>query len=129
MSAILIASDGQSWYESGMTRDIVIRNNTFAECGGPVILIHPENSLTDKSKPVHANIVIDGNTFTLEKTSAVSAKSTRGLTVKDNRFEGTTGGQPLFSLLAVTDAVFMNNDFHADNQEITAENSEYELKA
>nr|WP_289201344.1 right-handed parallel beta-helix repeat-containing protein [Parabacteroides goldsteinii] len=43
MSGILIADDARSWFESGMVRDVTIRNNNFMECGGPVILISPEN--------------------------------------------------------------------------------------
>lgn len=84
MSAILIADDARSWFESGMVRDLTIRGNRFIECNGPVVLIAPEN---DKSNGyVHRNITIENNLFILKQPDAVRAKSVDGLTVKNNLF-------------------------------------------
>lgn len=91
MSAILIADDAMSWYESGPVRDVKIRRNTFVECGEPVILIQPENLRHDGA--VHKNIKITDNDFLLKGSAAVSAKSTDGLILKNNTFE--TDGQAL----------------------------------
>ena len=41
MSAILIADDARSWFESGPVTDVTIRRNKFIECGEPVINVAP----------------------------------------------------------------------------------------
>lgn len=84
MSGILIANDARSWFESGMARDVTIRNNHFIECGEPVIFIAPENDVNKGY--VHCNIRIENNRFLLNGTQAVSAKSVNGLQVKGNLF-------------------------------------------
>lgn len=84
MSGILIADDARSWFESGMARDVTIRNNNFIECGGPVIFIAPENDRNEGS--VHRNITITNNRFRLTGTDAISAKSVDGLKITDNLF-------------------------------------------
>lgn len=84
MSGILIADDARSWFESGMVRDVTIRNNDFIECGGPVIFIAPENDRNEGY--VHRNITIANNRFRLTGTDAISAKSVDGLKITDNLF-------------------------------------------
>lgn len=84
MSGILIADDARSWFESGMVRDVTIRNNNFIECNTPVILIAPENDRNEGY--VHRNITITNNRFQLTGTDAVSAKSVDGLNITRNLF-------------------------------------------
>lgn len=87
MSGILIAVDAESWYESGRVTNVTIAGNRFIECGGsshPVILIAPENKLLDKDAPVHRNVVIENNRFVTRDAPILSAKSTKGLTFKNN---------------------------------------------
>ena len=84
MSGILIADDARSWFESGMARDVTIRNNYFIECGGPVIFIAPENDRNEGY--VHRNITIANNRFRLTGTDAISAKSVNGLQITNNLF-------------------------------------------
>lgn len=84
MSGILIADDARSWFESGMVRDVTIRNNHFVECGTPVILIAPENDRDEGY--VHRNIRITNNRFQLTGADAISAKSVDGLRITDNLF-------------------------------------------
>ena len=84
MSGILIADDARSWFESGMARDVTIRNNDFIECGGPVIFIAPENDRNEGY--VHRNITIANNRFWLTGTDAISAKSVDGLQITNNLF-------------------------------------------
>jgi len=86
MSAILIADDALSWYESGMVKDVTIRNNKFIECGSPVIYIEPENKVHKGA--VHQNISIENNKFRLKNTTekAIEAKSVEGLSVTSNLF-------------------------------------------
>jgi hypothetical protein len=86
MSAILIADDANSWFESGPVRDVTIRGNRFIQCGGPVIAIAPENRVVVPDEPVHQNIRILDNDFHLAGQMAVSARSVRILVVQGNRF-------------------------------------------
>lgn len=88
MSAILVADDAASWYESGMVRNVLIRRNNFIQCGEPVINIHPENSLS--KGPVHKNISILDNYFELRSDQLVAAKSTEGMLLAGNRIKTRT---------------------------------------
>ena len=84
MSAIDIADDANSWYESGGVKDVTIRRNHFIHCGEPAIYIHPENRSSHPGEQVHQDIKIIGNLF--EKGLGISAKSVRGLTIVGNQF-------------------------------------------
>lgn len=84
MSSILLSDDAKSWYESGMCRDVTIRNNTIEYCGQTPILIKPENKL--HSAAVHKNIRIIGNTFKKYKGFCIKAKSSDNIEIKNNRF-------------------------------------------
>ncbi|WHY22128.1 discoidin domain-containing protein [Paenibacillus sp. G2S3] len=85
MSAILITDDANSWYESGMVKDVLIRNNTFNNNGNAVISVEPSTSLTNPDKTVHSHIVIDGNQFNkTDGNSEIYAKSVDGFTFTNN---------------------------------------------
>ena len=87
MSAILVADDAMSWYESGPVHNLTIRRNTFLQCGGPVILIAPEYRKYEG--PVHKHILIEENVFESDNpdVSAISAKGVDGLIIRDNYYE------------------------------------------
>ncbi|NQX67245.1 discoidin domain-containing protein [Paenibacillus alba] len=94
MSAILIADDAQSWYESGMVKDVLIRNNTFTNVGNAVISVEPSTSLKNPNQTVHSHIVVDGNRFNPSSgNSAIYAKSVDGFTFTNNT--ATQGGLEL----------------------------------
>jgi hypothetical protein len=84
-SAVLIADDARSWYESGYVTDVTIRKNKFIKCGTPVINIHPENRSTEKNRYVHHNIRIENNYFEQDRLPLVYAKSTDNIVFKDNK--------------------------------------------
>ncbi len=84
MSGVLLSDDAKSWYESGMCKDVTVKNNTFDYCGGTPILIKPENG--KYAGAVHKNIKIIGNTFKKYGGVCISAESTDGLVIKNNRF-------------------------------------------
>jgi hypothetical protein len=86
MSAILIADDANSWFESGPVREATIRGNRFLHCAEPVIAIAPENRTAKPEEPVHQNVQILDNLFALNGHSAVSARSTQNLLIRGNRF-------------------------------------------
>ncbi len=67
-------------------KDVNIRNNTFIECGSPVISILPENRAHRGA--VHKNIRVEKNDFRLStpKDIAIQAKSVDNLKITDNIF-------------------------------------------
>jgi hypothetical protein len=83
-SAVMINDDASSWYESGAVKDVTIQNNTFYECGGPVIGVLPENKVTSAS-PVHTGIKVTGNKVILKNTKFFEASSTSGIKITGNR--------------------------------------------
>lgn len=118
MSAILVALDAESWYESGKVEDVTIAENHFIECGGiehPVIFISPENTEVDESTPVHQGIVIMNNRFETGETLVLSAKSTRGLVFSAN--EIVMGGEGTNCLSSVADAIRLTACSEVDIQD------------
>lgn len=84
MSGVLLSDDAKLWYESGMCRNVTIKDNLFEYCGQTPILIKPENRQHDG--PVHQNIRITGNIFQHYKGVCIYAKSTDSLFICANRF-------------------------------------------
>lgn len=84
MNSVLVSDDAESWYESGRVLDLTIQRNTFTKCGAPIINIHPENK-EQGATAVHRNIKIQQNSFETDRFPVVSAKSTAGLLVTDNK--------------------------------------------
>ncbi len=85
-SAISVANDAASWYESGMVKNMLITGNTFNLCGGPAVVIAPENTVNSPEK-VHNHILITNNIFNLSSIDAVFAKSTANISVTNNTFK------------------------------------------
>ena len=87
MSAILVADDAMSWFESGPVHNLTIRRNTFIDCGGPIINIAPEYRKFDGH--VHRNIVIEENVFESDNPSvaAVYARGVDGIVIRNNLFD------------------------------------------
>jgi hypothetical protein len=103
-SAISVADDAASWYESGMVNNLFIRNNKFNLCGEPAILIEPENTQNEARK-VHSNIVIDHNWFQLQGSGAVSAKSTSNIRIINNYFSLADSSKKETDLVKFKDCV------------------------
>jgi hypothetical protein len=108
MHAILIADDANSWFESGLVRDVTIKGNRFLHCAEPVIAIAPENRTAKPEEPVHENIRIVDNYFALNGHSAVSARSTQNLRIENNRFSASELPVQTTACTGVTTA---NNQF------------------
>lgn len=123
MHAILIANDAQSWYESGAVNDVLIRNNTFNECGynsapdNYVIAISPENHEEQVGKYVHRNIRIVNNRFNVYDAPLLMAKSVNKLTFSNNIIQQTSlfsANQPVkpsFKLNRTTGVEIAQNKF------------------
>lgn len=82
MSGILISDDAMSWFESGMCKDVLIKDNVFEFCGDTPILIKPENKAY--AGAVHENIRIIGNAFKAVKDCCIKAHSTNSILIKNN---------------------------------------------
>lgn len=95
MPGVLIEDDANKWWESSPVRDLLIRNNTFLNCGidiAPQIIRH--------EGAVHENIRIIGNRFVGEaktnptesrgiiKCPFITARGVKGLIISANRFPG-----------------------------------------
>ncbi|MCH5191020.1 MAG: right-handed parallel beta-helix repeat-containing protein [Oscillospiraceae bacterium] len=82
MSGILISDDAASWYESGLCRDVTIKDNLFDYCGENGVLIKPENTV--HAGAVHKNITVTGNTFKKCEKACFSIKSSSDITLSGN---------------------------------------------
>jgi hypothetical protein len=80
-----VEDDAESWFESGMVKDLTIRKNNFVKCGEPVISIHPENKVYQGA--VHQNISVIDNKFILNDTCAMSAKSASAISFSGNEIK------------------------------------------
>lgn len=122
MSAILIESDAEGWYESGPVNDVLIENNTFIDCGytgGPgnaVIAMHPSNTIISEKHPVHRNIRITGNTFVTWGNPLLYAKSTEDLVFSGNEIQFLPDISPKtqFILHGCSKVKIRNNRFPID---------------
>jgi hypothetical protein len=131
MSAILIEGDASGWYESGPVKDVMIRNNTFIECGyngGPknaVIAINPSNKKIDAHKPVHENISIENNIFKTFGNPLVFAKSTKGISFIGNEAYRVSSNfsfpkVPMLQLVGCKGVVIKNNKLNLDGQKLVS---------
>lgn len=77
---ILCEDDARGWYESGVIRDMTIKNCIFFDCG---IVISPKAREAGEHG-VHKNIVIKDNSFYLNNYNIVSANYTENITVSNN---------------------------------------------
>lgn len=92
MPGILVEDDARGWYESGVVRDLTIRNNHFVECAENVITIDPK--VTSTTEPTHKNIQIYQNHFYLKDGRGIlHAKNCEGVVVKENQIYVTANHQ------------------------------------
>jgi hypothetical protein len=107
MSGIFINDDASGWYESGMVKNVTIRNNRFISCGPPVINIHPENKINGKTA-VHSNIAVSDNYFTLRYDALLAAKSTANIRITGNTIETSYTEKKIDDLLRLEDCSFID---------------------
>ena len=100
-SALLFSTDNNMWYESGQTREVVIRRNTFQDVltslyqfTTAVISIHPIiPELTLQRHPFYGqgagSIRIEDNIFRTFDTPLLHAISTDGILWRGNKIEPT----------------------------------------
>lgn len=88
MSPIHVSCDASTWFESGCVRNITVRNNEFVECLDPNISIFPENCSKFIRKPIHKNILVEGNVFKMCHNDVVRIKRTENFVFKNNKVKG-----------------------------------------
>lgn len=86
MANIYISDDANNWYESGFFRDVTIRNNIFEGSNAASILVEPIVNHPDREKPLHQNLLIEGNTFLIKDRKAIQIKSVENVTICNNDF-------------------------------------------
>ncbi len=84
MSAILVANDGSSWYESGEVSNLLIEKNHFESCGLPTIAVLPE--VKKFVKPVHGIITIRDNHFSAH--SSITVRGVECIEIGENQCKG-----------------------------------------
>lgn len=102
MSGISVSDDAASWFESGMCKEIVIKDNIFEYCGETPIKFQPENKVHGGA--VHSNIKILNNDFRSYKGTCITMKSTDDVEIIGNKFIGT-------DILKTTDCNNIKTDF------------------
>lgn len=100
---IEMAGDANDWYESGPVEDVLIRDNTFQDCGYawgcPAIHINPAIPLGDA--PYHGKVVITDNRFVTFNRWLLAAHHVANITFTDNTFTSTGTYRPLTDRLHV----------------------------
>lgn len=109
MSGINVSGDANFWFESGPTRNIVIRNNRFEDLGiggngpMPVLLVDPVLPVMGNDFYYHDKIVFTGNRISTFDSQLVYARSVRSIEVSDNEFIDSGNYRPLFPNLSAID--------------------------
>jgi predicted RNA-binding protein YlqC (UPF0109 family) len=89
-AAILIEGDARSWFESGATKHIVIRNNRFENCsyvtdwGEAPIQVSPSVLKAEGKVRYHKHIIIEQNQFECFDERLLYAKHVEKLEWKEN---------------------------------------------
>lgn len=123
-SAILIAGDVNSWYESGAVSDCLIEGNKFLSSSNnsiyqfteAIISIYPEIPVLNSETPYyHSNIRIENNEFNAFDYPILFAQSVSGLIFKNNIINSNNDYKPFhkkkvnFLILASNKVEILNN--------------------
>lgn len=114
MAGIRICGDANYWFESGNTRNVVIRNNTFTDLaiGGrePQAILQIDPIIPKEARGndffYHDRIVFEGNTVKTFDNQIIYALSVKALEIKDNKFIDSGTYKPLFPELSVIDVQY-----------------------
>ncbi len=133
MAGIRICGDANYWFESGNTRNVVIRNNTFTDLaiGGrqPQAILQIDPIIPKEARGndyfYHDRIVFEGNTVKTFDNQIIYALSVKSLDIKNNKFIDSGLYKPLFPELSVVDVQFCGdvnitgNDFSGWKKDAT----------
>lgn len=125
MAGIRICGDANYWYESGNTRNVVIRNNRFTDGGlgggQPQAILQIDPIIPNEARGndffFHGRIAFTGNTVTTFDRQVIYGLSVADLEITDNVFVDSRSYSPIFPDLSVIDlqncgrVVIRGNDF------------------
>ena len=125
MAGIRISGDANFWFESGNTRNIVIRGNRFEDLGinggFPQAILQIDPVIPKEARSTdffyHDRIVFEDNIIRTFDTQVIYACSVKELVVRNNRFIDSRSHEPLYPELSVIDVqycgrlVLSGNDF------------------
>lgn len=125
MAGIRICGDANYWFESGNTRNVIIRGNTFTDLGiggrEPQAILQIDPIIPKSSRTndffYHDKIVFENNVVSTFDSQIVYALSVASLIIKNNKFIDTRSYEPLFPQLSVIDVQYckdveiIGNDF------------------
>ena len=110
MSGINVSGDANFWFESGPTRNIVIRDNRFEDLaiGGngpmPALMVDPVIPVKGGGDFFyHDRVVFSGNYVSTFDSQIVYARSVRSMEITDNKFIDSGSYAPLFPGLSAID--------------------------
>lgn len=114
MAGIRICGDANYWFESGNTRNVVIRGNRFTDLaiGGrePQAILQIDPIIPKEARSndffYHDRIVFEGNTVKTFDNQIIYALSVKSLDIKDNKFIDSGSYKPLFPELSVIDVQY-----------------------
>lgn len=123
MAGICVSGDANFWYESGRTKNIVIRNNKFTDlaigANGPqaILQIDPEIPTNTRGNDFHYHnsVTFTGNIVETFDSQIVYARSVGTLDISDNIFIDSKSYAPLFPGQPVIDVQFCGDVTIKDN--------------
>lgn len=125
MAGICVSGDANFWYESGRTKNIVIRNNKFTDlaigANGPQAILQIDPEIPTKTRGndfhYHNSVTFTGNIVETFDSQIVYARSVGTLDISDNIFIDSKSyaplfpGQPVIDVQFCGDVTIKGNDF------------------
>lgn len=125
MSGICVSGDANFWYESGRTKNIVIRNNKFTDlaigANGPQAILQIDPEIPTKTRGndfhYHNSVTFTGNIVETFDSQIIYARSVGTLDISDNKFIDSKSyaplfpGQPVIDVQFCGDVTIKGNDF------------------
>lgn len=123
MSGICVSGDANFWYESGRTKNIVIRNNKFTDlaigANGPQAILQIDPEIPTKTRGndfhYHNSVTFTGNIVETFDSQIIYARSVGTLDISDNIFIDSKSYAPLFPRQPVIDVQFCGDVTIKDN--------------
>ena len=117
MAGIRICGDANYWYESGNTRNIIIRANRFTDGGlgggQPQAILQIDPVIPKEARGndffYHGNIVFSGNTVKTFDSQIIYGLSVKNLEITGNVFIDSKSHKPIFPGLSVIDVQYCGN--------------------
>lgn len=123
MAGICVSGDANFWYESGRTKNIVIRNNKFTDlaigANGPQAILQIDPEIPTKTRGndfhYHNSVTFTGNIVETFDSQIIYARSVGTLDISGNIFIDSKSYAPLFPGQPVIDVQFCGDVTIEDN--------------